>query len=168
MFDSFEKQGALKTVSLGVRGVKGYWRYLFYVIIRSMPNITIDYLGGFFDGEGCVYSTSQRGTGRIRVAVSQTLDHRPLIELKRRFGGGLYPGVRGSMRWQAGSELHVRRALEALLPVVLIKKHQVIVALKFLETRDERYLRVLKVLKQPSGHQRYEQLVGEIERNSHS
>ena len=76
----------------------------------------LEYLGGFFDGDGCVSLT--KATGKIRMSVSQAVQ-RPGILLRFRdaLGGGIYcerdecGTSRATLQWLASDDKAKRAAL---------------------------------------------------------
>ena len=93
------------------------------------------YTAGFFDGEGCI-TGRLRPTGSVRVAiVVSQVNPRPLRVLKVWYGGGIfYVEAQQIYTWQLTKKSDVRKFLEAILPFLIVKKNQAIVALQMLET----------------------------------
>lgn len=95
-------------------------------------NIPMDYLAGFFDGEGCVSATriKKRWTAKsdyhqLFTSVSG-VDDRPLILFKQCFGGRLTymkrhePNARDFWRWDVCST-EAQTFLTAILPYLIVK-----------------------------------------------
>ena len=99
---------------------------------------SLEYMAGFFDGEGCIHiSKRQRGQShRLQVTINQ-VSILPLGPFIATFGGKLYTLKKSHIykngRFQWG--LYGRNAiplLEKLLPHLLLKKAQAEIALDFL------------------------------------
>lgn len=103
-----------------------------------MVDAEIAYLAGFFDGEGCVsiIHTPARGEHYYEVRVSANqVDPSPLYVMQRRFGGRLIPlatkpGLRQQYGWIVTGP-RGRAALEAMLPFLIVKRTQAILAMQF-------------------------------------
>ena len=88
----------------------------------------LEYLGGFFDGDGCV--SLQKTTGKIRLSVSQAAQ-RPGILLRFRdaLGGGIYcerdecGTSRATLQWLAGDN-KAKRAAFVLHSFTIMKQAQ--------------------------------------------
>lgn len=102
----------------------------------------IPYFAGFFDGEGsiCVH-LHQRNAKALVVNVSANqVDPRPLILLKEKYGGSLFltknaspSGKVGEIwKWQLVSA-QAEPFLQDIYPWVIVKKHQVEIALQVRE-----------------------------------
>ena len=100
----------------------------------------VAYCAGFFDGEGCI-SISDSGPGRgrqLRLITSQKYDDRPLLLMKETFGGAVYLFSSGLPKHVTTGRVAVRM-LEQMLPYLLVKYDQAVVAAKFFEMDlDER------------------------------
>lgn len=88
------------------------------------------YIAGFFDGEGCIYA--HHSACYIQMEIGQN-DRRPLDFIQQRYGGKIR---RRDNQWRwlcpaASSE----RFLRDMLPYLLVKKEQAVLALQFLELR---------------------------------
>jgi len=95
--------------------------------------ITLQWLVGFVDGEGCVaISSSNRSTGRYATPYLQiTNTHLPTLKLiKQQFGGSLYSLKKSKqtrlqayfIRWNSKKAIAL---LEQLYPYLVTKKDQV-------------------------------------------
>ena len=93
------------------------------------------WIAGFFDGEGCVtiMRRQRKGYTQVYVAVQiAQLDKRPLVAMQRRYGGCLTSCMRKGkpfwyLRWHTAQ---AQRFLRAMLPLVLLKKPEVKMALE--------------------------------------
>ena len=104
---------------------------------------TLDYLAGFFDGEGCVMIVG-RGDGLQRMEISAAnMDSRPLEEFAKRWGGSITAkGCRGKggsgkeairrpcYSWQRSGP-RALTALRALLPRLIVKAEVAELAVEF-------------------------------------
>lgn len=91
--------------------------------------ISLEYLAGYFDGEGCV-SFTKAGTKypSLRIAVA-TADLEVLQEFFKRFGGSLskekQSGRRRQMyRWYVCGGSRAQEILKELLPFLVAKRPQ--------------------------------------------
>ena len=98
--------------------------------------ISLQYLAGFFDGEGCVSSelrTEGRKAPYLRVSVTQK--HPEILqEFKRRFGGWIGEKRKGAVigrcfMWQACTA-KAYYLLQALLPFLQVKHRQAVVGMQ--------------------------------------
>lgn len=99
----------------------------------------IQYVAGFFDGEGCVtFCCAGRGYGIPRAGINNT-DRRPLEEVHKMFGGGIVSVRQGGRRKDSwGWHVHGRdleRFLRSIQPHVLTKRNQVDLALEYIDWR---------------------------------
>lgn len=111
------------------------------------PETIAAYAAGFFDGEGYVdiYSASLAKASKspslmLRVVISQK-DGKVMNWLTEHFGGHVQLSRKGQYsiyRWDIRSQA-AKRFLLAILPYVLVKKEQVILAIEY-EQRKETYL----------------------------
>eukprot|EP00930_Biecheleria_cincta_P030606 TRINITY_DN21197_c3_g4_i1.p1 TRINITY_DN21197_c3_g4~~TRINITY_DN21197_c3_g4_i1.p1 ORF type:complete len:391 (-),score=36.13 TRINITY_DN21197_c3_g4_i1:1158-2330(-) len=95
----------------------------------------LQYLGGFFDGDGCV-SPLSRMTG-CTLAITQSADRSEiLIRYYKAFGGGLYNERKGTglakacARWVAHGAFSKAAALR-LAQVTLLKRKQLLIAARW-------------------------------------
>lgn len=102
-------------------------------------NKDLEYLAGFFDGEGCINlqkTNKLSKTYRMRVFVAQ-LDTRPLYKFKEIFNDGfIYKWVNNAGHIQYQWEIHGKKSvnvLKALLPYLIVKKEQAKLAVKWFE-----------------------------------
>lgn len=99
-----------------------------------MTQYSLEYLAGFFDGEGCVtahVSGRDRCLWYPRVAIGQHIRHRDVIdEFRRRWGGSSVFKRRGKefVMWHANSR-SVQGVLSDLLPHLRQKRLQAELAL---------------------------------------
>jgi hypothetical protein len=98
------------------------------------------YLGGFFDGEGCITSVVQGkyGSVTLRCYVGQK-DRRPLDLFAARYGGTVDNAKsNGVWVWQAAA-VAARACLLDLSPFLIVKQAQAVIALELYEaTRSRR------------------------------
>lgn len=98
--------------------------------------MNIQWLAGFFDGEGCVHmrmDTRKRAVYSLQVMLTQN-DESILREVQREFGGTVYKhSGRRCWRWRITSAPSLV-FLEAIQPYVRIKKEQVDLAIQFIKT----------------------------------
>ena len=101
----------------------------------------LEYLAGFFDGEGCVSTEKRSGGGRTRhvsVQVVQIVNFRHILEeYQRRWGGQIYskgthPKRRRCLTWHTSGN-GARKMLTALLPYLRVKRKQARLALHLLK-----------------------------------
>jgi len=99
-----------------------------------------EWIAGFFDGEGCItvlVELTKRGYHRNRLHVSLTQkDPTVLYEVKNEFGGNVYPKRKNDnscYHWIICS-LNALPFLLAIQPYAKIKKYQIDLAVRFLET----------------------------------
>ena len=94
-----------------------------------------EYFAGLFDGEGCIFVGNINGKdtlGTLRLSISNK-DTRPLKILKELYGGCLSEDKRKTPScyvWWV-SALKAKRFIRNIFPFSIIKKEQLIVALKF-------------------------------------
>lgn len=108
---------------------------------RELSEHEAAYLAGIFDGEGsiCVWMNCKR-YDNMNVTVSIGMNDRQAIDLFRAaFGGSITiikranPRHRNSLRWSVKCR-KAKPVLERLLPYLLIKKQQALLALDLLST----------------------------------
>jgi len=116
-------------------------------------SISIPYIAGFFDGEGCVSifytkirlqkSNPEKMIRGIKLAilVSNT-DQRPLLEIQAMYGGYIYcSNIRKKPHHKSVYSLRIsdreaqKRFLNVLLPYSIIKNEQIRIALEYLSTK---------------------------------
>ena len=112
-------------------------------------DISLDYISGFFDGEGCVgiWKTTRKYNGvryhnfYLRTQLTQTANEHSVAMfevLGDRFGGAVTKSVstasRITLNWQLHGE-HAVKFLEQIYPHLIIKKNQVAFALAWKATR---------------------------------
>lgn len=97
--------------------------------------ITIEYLAGFFDGEGCITVVGSKPPSvNLIVSIAQT-ELQILTEIRECFGGYLYPKVRRSakhnqaweLRWVSRSAIEF---LEKVYPFLKVKQLQAKIVLQ--------------------------------------
>jgi len=112
-----------------------------------MERITLQYIAGFFDGEGSVgiyYRQKTKDRFHLRTQLSQNKDkniQKMMDYLVDKFGGNLSEQVTLSGRvkynWQLNSDTAVS-FLRKIEPYLIIKKDQAIIATNWQEQRPER------------------------------
>lgn len=92
---------------------------------------SIEYLAGFFDGEGSigVYSSGERRTGYMSVRVIQKFPT-ALRHFQELFGGSLNQNGRGYWAWQIYGTAAMG-AMVALQPFLIEKKRQAELAIEY-------------------------------------
>ena len=99
---------------------------------ERIPVTEVDcaWLAGFFDGEGCIIGVFSKRKGyHLLVSIGQK-DERPLLWIKRRFGGWIERGKEGGRvhMWRT-SHANARAFLEAIAPYLRVKKERAELAL---------------------------------------
>ncbi len=99
----------------------------------------ISWAAGFIDGEGTISAPRSKKHGRtyaLHLAAAQTMK-KPLIKLQATFGGGVYqkykvspPDQKPPWMWVIYGEA-AKKALHAMLPYLLVKERQAVIALTF-------------------------------------
>lgn len=119
---SFVANGQL--YSLPVRAQK-----LCIDIAKVMPNEELEYLAGFFDGDGCVYSTVSFRNRRLEITQAEN-NVAVLLRFMNQFGGGIYQsgrhvigGRQHCFRWSLGGE-RVRSVAPLLARASCVKREQ--------------------------------------------
>lgn len=115
----------------------------------------LEYLAGFFDGDGCVSLCSS--TGRVLLSVSQSVQRpRILLRFRAAFGGGIYRerdargAAQASLRWDARGNT-VREAASVLHSLTIMKSAQLHQVLEGNICRDRRN-NVVKALLRLKAH----------------
>ena len=102
--------------------------------MRDLTPVQLAYFAGFFDGEGSITSSGEKGYRRwvLRCSVGQ-VDPRPLLKLQKAFGGQLRkvkkPPHQDQWHWTVCSQM-AKGLLEALQPYLIVKREQAKVGLK--------------------------------------
>lgn len=98
-------------------------------------DVTLAYLAGFFDGEGCIYSSKTTKKAIPSLGLQVTNTHPDVIEqFKQRFGGFITKSVRETPRktayiwWLSGEK--ASEALIELLPYLVVKKNQALLGIE--------------------------------------
>jgi len=115
--------------------------------------LSLEYIAGFFDGEGCVI-IAQSGN-RFWLVVSLTQRKREILEMiQKQFGG--YLDCVGISRLRFSCE-QAAQFLKAIQPFVIVKKKEIALALKFqackgnrVRANSENYKQTLSALKKAS------------------
>ena len=102
----------------------------------------LEYLKGFFDGDGCVSMSPSRGS--IELLVGQNLDSaKVLVRFRDAFGGGIYNHVHGSgtnkaaLLWRVAGNT-MQHAAEVLGKVPSIKGAQLQIAARGIVAKENR------------------------------
>lgn len=104
---------------------------------------TLDWLGGFFDGEGCVSlihtpngkKNGQR-TFRLFLSIAQKNTH-PLEWVKQHFGGCIKKHKSGTSQWSLSGK-YLEPFLAAILPYTMLKRPALEKALEYRELMKTR------------------------------
>lgn len=115
------------------------------------------WIAGFFDGEGTVMITHRKASRsgfsdnhQVWIGCAQRIDHRDVLDdIQATFGGAVRVLNRNKLnpkwsdigQWELISRKDQRRFLNAMLPLLRVKRGQAQVALAFLDT-VETYNRV--------------------------
>lgn len=112
--------------------------------ISSYGTPSVEYVAGFFDGEGCI-SISRTTTGMPRLMVLYTNTDLQLLEaIQRAWGGRIYQQTpnrgpltenRPSYILQFNTRADAERFLRAIEPALRIKREQALNAIQFLEIK---------------------------------
>jgi hypothetical protein len=106
--------------------------------------IDINWIAGFFDGEGCV-SINSGTNGRtekryVKVSVSIAQKDRDILEkIREQHGGKIYEYKSSNSHalfWQ--KQCDVKKILEELIPYLIIKKEKAIEALEIIGIPKDR------------------------------
>lgn len=97
--------------------------------------ITVSYLAGFLDGEGCVYARMRKTSAEISFEATQAAVE-PLQLLVDTFGGSItshrnYVGTT-MYRWRLSRRVALRVAMTELIPHLRVKREQVRLALELI------------------------------------
>ncbi len=90
--------------------------------------MTLSYIAGFFDGEGCIGFARCRTSLHPRVLVTNT-NIEILEELKNRFGGDIKPLSLRKENWKQGFSLRLTwlnamKFLTKIYPFLILKRRQ--------------------------------------------
>lgn len=106
--------------------------------------LELSYIAGFFDGEGSVgihrsYAKNRAVRYELQVALVNT-DPRPLWEVQKMFGGGVYlrkhlPKHKDTYHWTLGQRAS-ETFLKAILPWLIVKKARAELALEFMVVKS--------------------------------
>jgi len=115
----------------------------------KISTLSIQYVAGFFDGEGCVniYQT-KKGVKKDRIGYQLTTsifnsDKEVVEKLKKSLGGYIQIRKRNTDKWKDGYVWrlitnHASKFLKEILPFLIIKKEQAKVAIEFQELRQRK------------------------------
>ena len=101
-----------------------------------MRKADIAYAAGFFDGEGAVSLSLQKGKYlRVEVATSQnTID--VLLWYRRNFGGSIYGSPERCFQWKIFGEKAID-FLKLIQPYLFVKQVDAVEAVQVWESRDD-------------------------------
>ncbi len=97
--------------------------------------LSLEYVAGLFDGEGCVY-ISPNLVG-IQVSVTQQKTE-ILYLLKKQFGGGVTRyGKQSCHKWRLTKTEDIEIFLNAIYPYCIVKKAEVAIGLLFVGDKEK-------------------------------
>lgn len=93
--------------------------------------LSLQYIAGFFDGEGCVHFTPD---GRVQVGITQQKPE-VLYMIQKQFGGGVRISDRAccTYRWGSHGKKVTKKFLIAILPYSVVKKTEIELGLEAVE-----------------------------------
>lgn len=117
---------------------------------REIPAETRAYIAGFFDGEGCLVSSIDKGRGRLRISISQK-NPEVIFWLRETLGYGnafRYERKTKKFKGSAGYIHHYRihsysemkEFLELIKPHVREKREQVELALELIRLTSRKHM----------------------------
>ena len=98
------------------------------VATADVPKQSLEYLAGFFDGDGCVSATGPRRTPTLSMGQTHS-SASVLLLFAKVFGGGIYNLKRGcgpqrpALQWIISGN-HAKLASERLMPQSFVKRRQ--------------------------------------------
>jgi len=101
-------------------------------------NISLEYLAGFFDAEGCISIPQRKGglacgvNGTYPKIKVETEGRRELSLFKKRFGGNLSKGTRGLWVWTITNKDEILQFIKKIEPFLYLKKKQIKLMKEFL------------------------------------
>ncbi|CAK9072830.1 Kinesin-like protein KIF28P [Durusdinium trenchii] len=113
-------------------------------VSKSPTAAELGYLGGFFDGDGCVSPRNDLSGCRLRIG-QVAVNAKVLILFRRFFGGGIYIHSQGigiqqpMLQWEISGE-KARAAARQLCKVCLSKTEQLQLASNWPDDKDKRQL----------------------------
>ena len=109
---------------------------------------SLEYLAGYFDGEGCVtFKFSKKGRcPAINIQVASA-DKEVLEKFSQRFGGKVLPmtyllkktNLSDMFKWRLSDAKLIFDFARQLLPHVIVKHRQLEIALEYAETVDRKH-----------------------------
>ncbi len=106
--------------------------------------ITDQYAAGVFDGEGCITSSASFRPGkyekfpRVHIQIGVSNNFLPLLdEFQGRYGGNIHKHARKCHLWRIVGKIPMRHFLLSVLPYLIVKREEAILALQFIETIRE-------------------------------
>ncbi len=127
--------------------------------MKKTKALLISYLSGYFDGEGCIYTRSEKKKrhGNLSLAIDSRYDRKPLDLMKSIFGGNVI--IRWSNRdqkcffhWYSQDSAKIRKALKLMLPFLKTKKFQ---AQQGIRLAERILVRIRKRKGKLSNHEKY-------------
>lgn len=135
----------------------------------DLPEKTLSYIAGFFDGEGTINISPGRGSNYYTLSISVTnTDHEILFQLKEWLGGKVSNAkVRNARskpvrRWSVDSG-QAEEILEALLPYLIVKKRRAHLAIGFRELFKGEFILPRGNAKGPEHEQKKQRILAQRE-----
>ena len=95
----------------------------------------IQYIAGFFDGEGCICLSDSKYEGyhsyHLKTTIAQN-NKEILVEIQKIFGGKVYHSRAKAYFLAIQKKTEVKIFLESILPFLILKKKQAEIALIYL------------------------------------
>jgi hypothetical protein len=105
------------------------------------------WLAGFFDGEGCITSSSVYQKGkyeifpRVYIQISITQKDRNILEkIQNEYGGTIHKDNKNCFHLRITGKKNMKNILLSIYPYSICKKEQIELALEFIETMREENL----------------------------
>src|SRR5690348_10748961 len=102
-------------------------------------NISLEYIAGFFDGEGCVRAVlakNRENAAGLHVFITNT--YLPILKhFEQRFGGTVSlrnvenPKHKTTYQWRISNRKGIKNFLEQISPFLIEKKEQALLALEY-------------------------------------
>lgn len=93
--------------------------------------MNIQWLAGFFDGEGCVYIG--KGGEYMTVSITQKKTE-PLYLIKNWIGGNVYNKGKGCSVWRTNDKRTSLKFLRAIRPYAIVKSNEINIGIEFAKT----------------------------------
>lgn len=102
-------------------------------------NASIEYIAGFFDGEGCIRATvAKDGKNASGLHVFITNTYFPILSMfEQKFGGttslrnNSNPKHKATYQWRMSSRKEIKNFLEQVEPYLIEKREQALLALEY-------------------------------------